>query len=111
MNRRSVLSASAVVFGLALVPAVANAQQKSLKEQLVGAWSVVSCDSTSANGAKQPYCTNPNGILILDAATLNCSAGISARFPVVNLGRSRAAITVAYRPPASRMRMPFGLVQ
>jgi hypothetical protein len=68
MNRCSVLGASAaMLFGLALVPG-AIAQQKTLKEQLVGAWTVVSCDSTSAKGAKQPYCTNPNGTIILDAS-------------------------------------------
>jgi hypothetical protein len=43
MNRRNVLSLSAVAaFGLALVPGNAIAQQKSLKEQLVGAWTHVS---------------------------------------------------------------------
>jgi hypothetical protein len=69
MNRRNLLSLSTIaVMGFALLPGSAVAQQKSLKEQLVGSWTVVSCDSTSANGAKQPYCANPNGILILDAS-------------------------------------------
>jgi len=37
MNRRSVLSVSAIaVLGLALLPATAFSQQKSLKEQIVG---------------------------------------------------------------------------
>jgi hypothetical protein len=54
--------------GLVLSLSGALAQTKSLKDQLVGTWTFVSCDSTSANGAKVPYCTNPaNGILILDA--------------------------------------------
>src|SRR5215471_7916951 len=52
--------------GLASLPESTIAQQRSFKEQLVGTWTVVSCDSTSVNGAKQPYCANPNGILILD---------------------------------------------
>jgi hypothetical protein len=43
-------------------------QAQSLRDQLVGAWSLVSC----ANG---PWCANPNGIHILDAsghyATIN----------------------------------------
>ena len=39
MNRRSVLSVSAIaVLGLALLPATAFSQQKSLKEQIVGTW-------------------------------------------------------------------------
>jgi len=98
MNRRRVLSASAVVFGFALVPAVANAQQKSLKEQLVGAWSVVSCDSTSANGAKQPYCTNPNGILILEAG---------GRYATVIAARDRPKFTTGNRAeiPAEQFKV------
>lgn len=69
MDRGSILTISATAaFAVALIPGSAFAQQKSLKEQLVGTWTFVSCDSTSANGAKVPYCANPaNGILILDA--------------------------------------------
>ena len=69
MDRRSILTISATAaFAVALIPGSAFPQQKSLKEQLVGTWTLVSCDSTSSNGAKQPYCANPaNGILILDA--------------------------------------------
>src|SRR5215470_1117104 len=73
MNRCNLVSLSAVAvtaMGLSLSSSNALAQQKSLKEQLVGVWTLVSCDSTSANGARQPYCAdpNPNGILILDAS-------------------------------------------
>jgi len=58
----------ATILSLALVSGNAIAQQKTLKEQLVGTWTVASCESTSPNGAKQPYCANPNGVLILDAS-------------------------------------------
>src|SRR5262249_13582017 len=73
MNRCNLVSLSAIgviAMCLSLPSSNALAQQKSLKEQLVGAWALVSCDSTSANGAKQPYCADPspNGILILDAS-------------------------------------------
>jgi hypothetical protein len=66
---RSANSISAMtVFGLALVPSSAVSQQKSLKEQLVGAWTLVSGDITAPDGTKrQPYGANPKGILILDA--------------------------------------------
>lgn len=69
MNCRSIftLSAIAAVGLLASLPSSAVAQQKSLKEQLIGTWTLVSCNSTDANGAKVPYCVNPKGILILDA--------------------------------------------
>jgi len=66
----------------------AVSQQKSLKEQLVGAWTLVSCGSTSANGAKSPQCANPNGILILDA---------SGRYATVTANRDRPKFTTGNR--------------
>ena len=55
MNRRSILSLSAIAaLGLALATSSAIAQQKPLKEQLVGAWSLVSFDSFDGRGAKIP---------------------------------------------------------
>jgi hypothetical protein len=68
MDQRSILTISATAaVAVALLSGSAFAQQRSLKEQLIGTWTLVSCDSTSANGAKQPFCANPNGILIFDA--------------------------------------------
>jgi Lipocalin-like domain len=60
MNRRSIINISTMtVLGLALVPSSAVSQQKSLKDQLVGTWTLVSCD------IKQPFCVNPSGTLML----------------------------------------------
>ncbi len=43
MHRRNMLSISAITaLGLALMPGSAVSQQKSLKDQLVGAWTLVS---------------------------------------------------------------------
>ena len=68
MNRRNILVISAVtVLELAMLPTIAVSQKKSLKEQIPGTWTVVSCDSTLANGTKQPFCVNSNGVLMLDA--------------------------------------------
>jgi len=71
MNRRSILSLSAITaLGIALLPGGAVAQQKTLKEQLVGTWDLVSNDITPRNGTKQPFYgagANPKGMLILDA--------------------------------------------
>ena len=69
MNRRAILSTCTMMpLGLALLTASAAAQQKSLKEQLVGTWTVVSAESTAPNGAKQQFYGAPaKGILILDA--------------------------------------------
>ena len=55
MNRRIALAMSAMMgLGLALLPANAIAQQKTLKEQLLGTWTIVSFDSFDASGAKVP---------------------------------------------------------
>ena len=54
------LFASAAL-GMTLFFESALAQQGTLKQQLVGTWTLVSCD------AKQPYCVSPRGTLIFDA--------------------------------------------
>jgi Lipocalin-like domain len=63
MNRRNILSLSAIAaLGLALLPGSAVSQQKSLKEQLVGTWMLVSSISIRPDGTKTD---RPNlGILI-----------------------------------------------
>jgi hypothetical protein len=69
MNRRSLLGISAMTaLGLAFVSSTAIGQQKSLKEQLVGTWTLVSNEVTPPNGTKgQPYGSNPKGLLIFQA--------------------------------------------
>ena len=68
MKRFSVSTLFVIVLALAPSPGNTVAQQKSLKEQLVGAWDLVSCERTTAKGANQPYCVNSIGILIFDAS-------------------------------------------
>jgi hypothetical protein len=52
MNRRNVLSLPAIAaLGLALLPISATAQQKTLKDQLVGTWSFVSSTGKLADGS------------------------------------------------------------
>ena len=69
MNRRDILSLAAVaVPGLALLPSAATSQQRSLKEQLVGIWTLVSNDNIAPDGTKrQIFGANPTGILIYEA--------------------------------------------
>jgi len=69
MDRRSILSISAIAAsGLAMLPGSAVGQQRTLKEQLVGSWTLVSTEVTQADGRKrQDFGTNPKGILILDS--------------------------------------------
>ncbi len=61
--------------------------QASLKDQLVGAWALVSCDGF--NGVKLSWCASPNGIHILDA---------SGRYATVVAERGRPKFTDAARP-------------
>ena len=67
-----ILSAATMMAGLMLVATPASwAQQKPLKEQLAGAWTLVSFDVTPEGGTKRPSAvsgTNPKGIMILDAS-------------------------------------------
>ena len=68
MYRRCILSISAMtVFGLASVPGSANGQEKSLKDQIVGTWILVSTETMTQSGKRYPYGTDPRGVLILDA--------------------------------------------
>ena len=105
MNPLAVFSLSATLAAaLASLPGSTVAQQRSLKEQLVGTWTLVSCDSTSANNAKQPYCVNPNGILILDPSGRYASV-IAAR------GRPKLASGNRSEVPAEQFKAAaLGLV-
>ena len=69
MSRASIPDLLAVAaLSLCLLPGSAGAQQKTLKEQLVGTWSLVSIDSTGADGKKtQVFGAQPKGTLMLDA--------------------------------------------
>jgi hypothetical protein len=61
MDQRKMLGfAASATLGLALLPANAIAQQKSLKEQLVGTWAVVLCESVAPDGAKTPLVVGSN---------------------------------------------------
>ena len=68
MYRRHALSLSMIIaLGLVLSPGGAFSQQKSLKEQLIGTWTLVSNDNVAPDGTKrQLYGPNPKGILVLD---------------------------------------------
>jgi len=70
MNRRSILNVSVLtVLALSVMPGSTIAQQKSLKDQLVGTWIAVSVDNTAPDGKKeQLFGPNPKGILVFDAS-------------------------------------------
>jgi len=49
-------------FGLSLLPGNANAQQKSLKEQLIGTWTIGPCDWVNPDGTKRPLVIGSNPV-------------------------------------------------
>jgi hypothetical protein len=86
MKRHSVLNISAMtLLGLALLPSSTVAQQGTLKQQLVGTWTLVSCE-VPANATRPPFCVNPSGSLSLDA---------SGRYTTVMAPRGRPKATTA----------------
>jgi Lipocalin-like domain len=72
MGQRGMLAVTTVsilLLGLALLGSDAAAQQKSLKDQLTGAWVIVSTDQMSPDGTKhQLFGPSPKGVLVLDAS-------------------------------------------
>ena len=68
MNRRIVVALALLGLGSAVGASDVSAQQKSLKDQLVGTWMVVSWNQTNKDGSKfQRFGANPRGINIFDA--------------------------------------------
>ena len=68
MNRRNIISLSATAASaLTALLGSAFAQQKLLKEQLVGTWTLVSYDSFAGDGSKKPVFGSSKGYLMLDA--------------------------------------------
>ena len=69
MKAHALVTSGLALAGLILVTTTAASQQKTLKEQLVGAWVAVSNDNVGADGARrQPFGASPNGTLFLDAS-------------------------------------------
>jgi Lipocalin-like domain len=69
MNQRHIITLSTIAaLGLALLPGSALSQEKSVKNQLVGTWTMVSQEQTLPNGSKlQPFGASPKGMLVFDA--------------------------------------------
>ena len=68
MNRRKLTTLFVVTAGLGILSTPVLAQQKSLKEQLTGTWTIVSNDNTASNGTKrQPFGANPKGYMVLSS--------------------------------------------
>ena len=68
MNRRSILGiAGMTALGLSVLSGSVVAQQKSLKDQLIGTWKLVSSDQVRLDGSKvKQFGDNPTGINVFD---------------------------------------------
>jgi Lipocalin-like domain len=65
MHRGNVLGIGALTMALALLPGGAGAQQKSMKDMLVGTWTLLLADNIMDDGTHVPgYGPNPDGMLI-----------------------------------------------
>jgi hypothetical protein len=68
MVRRLFYCCAMVLAGLSLTPGDAFGQQKSLRDQLVGAWVPTAHETTFQDGGKRhQFGANPKGMMILDA--------------------------------------------
>jgi hypothetical protein len=68
LNTLALATISALLLGLVVPAAQSPAQQKTLKEQLVGSWMIVSVETTNPDGSKLlPFGANPKGLTVFDA--------------------------------------------
>jgi hypothetical protein len=68
MNRHNIISLFALTaLGFALLPGSASSQQKSLKEQLVGTWMLVSATQTKDGVKSDRWGKNPRGRATFEA--------------------------------------------
>jgi hypothetical protein len=68
ISRRPTGFLTMAALSLCLLPVGSMAQQKTLKEQLVGTWSLVAFEGTGADGKKTAvFGAQPKGILMMDA--------------------------------------------
>jgi Lipocalin-like domain len=76
-----------------LAQANPGATAPSIKEQLVGAWALVSCKSELPGAS---FCANPNGIFIIDA---------SGHYAMVYAARGRPKTSAGRASPAEELKV------
>lgn len=85
MNRRGLLNIAVMavsVLGLALLPGNATGQQRSLKDALVGTWTLVSIDALRQDGGRsQMFGASPKGVAMFDGRNYITSVMRSDRPP------------------------------
>jgi len=70
MHRRTILSRFTIAaVAVTMASGSVIAQQKPLKDRLMGTWTLVSSDTVQQNGSRSPtFGPNPKGIAIFDTA-------------------------------------------
>ena len=68
VNRRGLIRLSFILAAALSIPTAVTAQQKSLKDQLIGTWTFVSASDTNKDGAKTDrWGANAKGLAIFEA--------------------------------------------
>jgi Lipocalin-like domain len=81
MNRHALSVCAITALGLAVLPGSSIAQQKSTKDMLVGAWTLLLVDGVKGDGTHVPqFGPNPNGMLMFSP-----TGRYSAQFERANL--------------------------
>lgn len=69
IGRRALTFAAVAASSVLLTGAVSGQQQKSLKDQLVGTWTLLLADTVNADKTQTPnFGPNPDGIVVFDAS-------------------------------------------
>src|SRR5580700_10859712 len=110
MNSRSIFSLSSItVLGLALLPSQPVSQQKSIKEQLVGTWTLVASENLRADGSKvDEYGPDPKGTLIFGSNGRYSVAIMRADLPKFAAGRADQGTTLENQAVISGLVTHFG---
>jgi hypothetical protein len=113
MNRASIVGIfSTAMMAWGLMSETAMSQQKSLREQLVGTWTLVSWDQRHAEGiAVQQFGANPNGIAFFDTGghyIITVMRSDRARYAIDNFGQIAQATAEENKATAQGTITYFG---